>query len=99
LSEHEPDRGPGVSRVVIEDAHVNIGGILEHLHAFLEVGDYVIVEDVEAEAELLRFLSKHPGAYKVDTRYTDYFGHNTTCAPDQILVRTEHTSSTRRSGA
>ena len=26
LSEHEPDRGPGVSRVVIEDAHERVVG-------------------------------------------------------------------------
>jgi cephalosporin hydroxylase len=71
--------------LIIEDAHTNIHGVLEHFDRFVREGDYIVVEDVDAEAVFGRFLSERPGRYKVDTRYTDYFGHNTTCAPDQIL--------------
>lgn len=71
--------------LVVEDAHQNIGGVLAHLDRFVQPGDYVIIEDVDAEVALGRFLLPRPNRYKVDTRYTDYFGHNATCAPDQIL--------------
>ncbi len=33
------------------------------------------------------FPAEFAGAYKVDTRYTDFFGRNATCAVDSILVR------------
>ena len=33
------------------------------------------------------FTAEFAGAYKVDTRYTDFFGRNATCAVDSILVR------------
>lgn len=73
--------------LIVEDAHVNIGGVLEHLDRFTQAHDYVIVEDVEAESTLGPFLAARPGQYQVDTRFTDYFGHNATCAPDQIFRR------------
>jgi cephalosporin hydroxylase len=75
--------------LVIEDAHVDVGGVLSYFHGLTHPGDYVIVEDSDGKrAELQRFFLRHPGAYKVDTRYTDFFGRNATCAPDSILVRT-----------
>lgn len=73
--------------IVIEDSHVNILGILDYLHASFHTGDYIIIEDVDAEDLLVDFLSKHRGCYRVDARYTDFFGHNATCAADQILCR------------
>lgn len=73
--------------LIIEDAHINIRGVLEHLDRFTRAGDYVVVEDVEAESILGPFLASRPGRYKVDTHYTDFFGHNATCAPDQIFRR------------
>lgn len=75
--------------LVIEDAHVNTRGILEYLDTFLQPADYLIIEDVEAEQALGPFLLSRPGRYTVDARYTDYFGHNATCAKDQILRRME----------
>ncbi len=33
------------------------------------------------------FPAEFAGAYKVDTRYTDFFGRDATCAVDSILVR------------
>lgn len=71
--------------LVIEDAHVNISGVLAHIDRLTQPGDYLIVEDVDAESILGPFLAARPGRYQVDTRFTDFFGHNATCAPDQIL--------------
>ena len=73
--------------IVIEDSHVNILGILDYLHASFHTGDYIIIEDIDVENLLVDFLSKHRGCYRVDARYTDFFGHNTTCAADQIFCR------------
>ena len=75
--------------LLIEDVHVNVGGVLAHFHPYLRQGDYVIVEDsAEKQDEIRRFLAQAPG-YKVDTYYTDFFGRNATCAQDSILVRTD----------
>ena len=73
--------------IVIEDVHHNIAGVLNHFHRSLNTGDYLIVEDLDIESLLVPFLSKHPRQYMVDARYTDFFGHNATCAPDQIFRR------------
>jgi cephalosporin hydroxylase len=74
--------------IVAEDSHRNIGGIIAHFHRFLRAGDYLAIEDVDAERDLFPFLSAHRDHYRVDTRYTDFFGHNNTCCPDQIFCRT-----------
>ncbi len=75
--------------LVVEDAHHNVGGVLEHFHKYLSAGDYLVVEDSDVKRETLRqFVAAHPGAYLVDTRFTDNFGRNATCAADSIFVRT-----------
>jgi cephalosporin hydroxylase len=74
--------------LAIEDAHINVEAVLNTFHAFLIPDDYLVVEDSEVKREALRaFIGAHPGAYKVDTRYTDYFGRNATCAEDSIFRR------------
>ncbi|OLT52569.1 hypothetical protein BJF87_13665 [Gordonia sp. CNJ-863] len=73
--------------LIIEDAHVNIDGVLNHFDQFMHPGDYIMIEDVDAEPILGPFLVSRPNRYKVDTHFTDFFGHNATCAPDQILRR------------
>ena len=74
--------------LAIEDAHINVGGVIEFFHAHLKSGDYLVVEDSEVKREdLRRFTSSHPGTYKVDTKFTDYFGRNATCAADSIFKR------------
>jgi cephalosporin hydroxylase len=80
-------RGQPHPWIVIEDSHVNILGILNYLHGSFHTGDYIIIEDIDAEDLLVDFLSKHKECYRVDARYTDFFGHNATCAADQILCR------------
>jgi cephalosporin hydroxylase len=74
--------------LVVEDAHHNVGAVLEQFHKFLLPGDYLVVEDSDIKRDALRnFLGAHPGNYLVDTRYTDNFGRNATCAADSIFVR------------
>jgi cephalosporin hydroxylase len=74
--------------LVVEDAHHNVAGVLEQFHKFLLPGDYLVVEDSDVKRDVLRaFVGAHPGDYLVDTRFTDYFGRNATCAADSIFVR------------
>ena len=74
--------------MLIEDAHVNVYGVLRHFHPYLEPGDYVVIEDSAGkEEEIGHFLQREPNCYKVDTYYTDFFGRNATCAQDSIFVR------------
>lgn len=75
--------------LVVEDAHQNVAGVLEQFHKFLSPGDYLVVEDSDIKRQALRsFIAAHPGNYLVDTRFTDNFGRNATCAADSILIRT-----------
>ena len=75
--------------LVIEDAHHNVAAVIEHMHPYLTAGDYLVVEDSDIKREALRsFIAAHPGGYLVDTRFTDNFGRNATCAADSIFVRT-----------
>ena len=69
--------------LMVEDAHHNVAAVLEHFHQFMRPGDYLVVEDSDVKREDLRaFTSAHPGCYLVDTRFTDAFGRNATCAAD-----------------
>jgi len=75
--------------LVIEDAHHNVDAVLEHFHGYLSPGDYLVVEDSDVKRDTLRgFVGAHPGDYLVDTRFTDNFGRNATCAADSIFIRT-----------
>jgi len=74
--------------LVVEDAHHNVGAVLEHFHNYLSPDDYLVVEDSDVKRETLRqFVGAHPGEYLVDTHFTDNFGRNATCAADSIFVR------------
>jgi len=76
--------------IVIEDAHVNVAEVLRHIDRYMRAGDYLFVEDSRGKVDDLRgLLSATDNSYSVDTRYTDFFGRNATCAPDSILVRTK----------
>jgi cephalosporin hydroxylase len=75
-------------RLVIEDAHINVHDVLVHFDDFLNKGDYLYVEDSRGkEDDLARFMSARASRYRVDTRYTDFFGRNATCAANSIFVR------------
>lgn len=74
--------------MVIEDAHVNTEGVLRYLREFLEPGDYVIVEDSETKMAALSAFANEAGTeFMVDTKYTDFFGRNSTCSKDSIFVK------------
>jgi cephalosporin hydroxylase len=80
--------------LVVEDAHHNVVAVLEQIHKFLSPGDYLVVEDSDVKRDALRqFLGTRPGHYLVDTRFTDYFGRNATCAADSIFVKTVSSAS------
>lgn len=75
--------------LVLEDAHVNVHDVLAHMDGFLAAGDYLFVEDSRIKTrDLAAFLAQREQRYKVDTRYTDFFGRNATCAANSIFVRT-----------
>jgi Cephalosporin hydroxylase len=75
--------------LVIEDAHHNVAAVLARFHAFMRKGDYLYVEDSEIKRDDIRqFLAGREGCYLVDTKFTDFFGRNATCALDSIFVRT-----------
>jgi cephalosporin hydroxylase len=72
----------------IEDAHVNVHGVLSHFHPHFQKGDYMVVEDSLHKQDVLsKFMKQNHGCYKLDTRYTDFFGRNATCSHDSIFVR------------
>ncbi len=76
--------------LLVEDAHQNVAAVLDRFHEFLLPGDYLVVEDSDIKREAIRsFLGAHPGDYLVDTRFTDNFGRNATCAADSIFIRTK----------
>ncbi len=80
--------GLGHPWLVVEDAHANVLGVLRHLHPQLRHGDYLVVEDSSIKSQALtRFFAETPGAYKIDTRYTDFFGQNATASFDSIFRR------------
>ena len=77
--------------LVVEDAHHNVAAVLEQFHPSLLPGDYLVVEDSDVKRQAIReFVGGHPGDYLVDTRFTDFFGRNATCAADSIFVRTKN---------
>src|SRR5579863_8355079 len=79
--------------LVVEDAHQNVGAVLDHMHSFLSARDYLVVEDSDVKRDAIRsFLSSCPGCYVVDTKFTDNFGRNATCAGDAIFMRTNQSA-------
>jgi cephalosporin hydroxylase len=76
--------------LVVEDAHVNVAGVLEWIHTFTHPGDYIVVEDttgVTKQADTAPFIAAHQSEYKVDTYYTDFFGYNACSSRDSIWRR------------
>lgn len=82
--------GLGHPMLVVEDAHANVGALLDHLHPIMRPGDYLIVEDtLDAwKHDLLSaFMAQHADDYLVDTGYTDQFGYNATWNWNAFLLR------------
>ena len=57
---------------------------------YLSPGDYLVVEDSDVKRDDASAVSlqRIPARYLVDTRFTDNFGRNATCAANSIFVRT-----------
>lgn len=73
--------------LVVEDAHVNVLGVLRFFDKFFEPGDYMIVEDsMRKRSRIVEFLHSSARSYALDAKYADMFGENSTCAIDSILV-------------
>lgn len=79
--------------LVIDDAHENLSELMSLMGGMLLVGDYYVVEDVllyptagniQAWVTLCEQLN-----FLVDSKYTDAFGYNVTCAPNGWLTKIE----------
>lgn len=74
--------------LLIEDAHVNLYGILSNFHHYIRKGDYLVIEDSMYKRDVIgEFMRQRPDCYRVDTHYTDFFGRNSACAVDSIFIR------------
>jgi hypothetical protein len=71
--------------LVVEDAHVNVGGVLRHLDQAIWPGSYIVVEDSRGKRRTLRSFIADCDRYSLDTDYTDFFGRNATSAADSIF--------------
>ena len=70
--------------LILEDAHVNINGILEYFSNTMHTGDYIIIEDSRGR---LQTKLEVPNTLYVDTYYCDYFGRNATSSMNTILCK------------
>jgi len=74
--------------LVIEDMHKNTLGVLRYFAGMLQAKDYLIVEDSRSKQDPIgEFMKDHESEFRVDTRYTDFFGRNATCSADSIFAR------------
>lgn len=74
--------------LVIDDAHVNVLGVLDWVSPFTATGDYYVIEDVVGmlpASELGRLLASKQ--FLVDTFYCDNYGYNLTISPNGWLRR------------
>jgi cephalosporin hydroxylase len=73
--------------LVIEDAHVNISQVLDHLDSGIAPGDYLVVEDsYRKRAHLRSFIESSRNSYMLDLKYLDMFGENSVCSMDSLFV-------------
>ena len=64
--------------MIIEDAHVNVVGVVNWFAKSTLIGDYVIIEDVRgSKMEELNEWKSHR-EMMIDRHYMDYFGPNAT---------------------
>jgi cephalosporin hydroxylase len=74
--------------MVVEDANVNTVGILDYMRAFLHAGDYMIFEDSAVKTDVLNVIAEsYNDEFRVDTKFTDFYGRNVTSCQDSILRR------------
>ena len=74
------------SKLIIEDAHVNIPEVLKKIDSKASKGDYLIVEDSDGkQKDLFSFLRDTKTLYLADQHYLDLFGRNGTSAINSIF--------------
>jgi cephalosporin hydroxylase len=72
--------------LVIEDFHGDLGGVMRSLDDILAAGDYLVIEDsYPKQGRIAEAMAGRP--YRVDSKYTDFFGVNCTSAVNSIFVR------------
>ncbi len=76
--------------LIIEDCHVHLQGIIDHLFPLMAADDYLVIEDIGHQPGGGRIIRKAieslpAKSLMVDTFYTDLFGRNATCSPDSIF--------------
>jgi cephalosporin hydroxylase len=75
--------------LVIDDAHANVIGLLRFMSELMQAGDYYVIEDALLRAtpgqigELVELCNS--ATLMVDSKYSDAFGYNVTCAPNGWL--------------
>jgi cephalosporin hydroxylase len=79
--------------LIIEDAHVNYNQVIKYFSKFLINGDYFIIEDPQSyldpsmnKLSIIQNICEKEN-FMIDTKYTDYFGVNTTSARNSILKK------------
>lgn len=80
--------------LVIDDAHANVLAVIKTVSRFLKPDDYYVIEDLFltpywSRPENLESICKvvHESGFLVDSKYTDAFGYNATCAPNSWLKK------------
>ena len=74
------------SKLIIEDAHVNISEVLNKIDSKVSKGDYLIVEDSDGkQQDLFNFVKNTKTTYLTDQHYLDLFGRNGTSAINSIF--------------
>jgi cephalosporin hydroxylase len=77
--------------LVVDDAHANLTNLIPFIADFMKPGDYYVIEDVLTNmtsagiSAIVRIIGNL--GFMVDTRYTDAFGINVTCAPNGWLMK------------
>ena len=72
--------------LVVDDAHENLEQVIPLISSFMEPGDYYVLEDIFCQARLEGIESAarlcDALGFKVDSKYADAFGYNTTTSPN-----------------
>jgi tetratricopeptide (TPR) repeat protein len=73
-------------KIIIEDAHVNLRGLLNLFDHVLKKDDYLMIEDSANKQDIISHFSieKDP-KYKLDQFFLDFFGTNMTCCINSIF--------------
>lgn len=77
--------------LVVDDAHENLANLVPFIASLMIPGDYFVIEDAflhltaHTIANVVKVCSS--AGFLVDSKYTDAFGLNVTCAPNGWLVK------------